>query len=78
MKLSIALLMAFPTMAAAFAPVSPRAAFVTSLKAEAKPAKSKEEDLELTRQLLAKSMGLESEPAQEPAKEQTAASVEEK
>jgi len=66
MKLSIAALLMLPAMAAAFIPVQPRAFVPTSLNA-AKAAKSKEEDLELTRQVIAKFMGddVEEEPAKE-------------
>eukprot|EP00429_Kryptoperidinium_foliaceum_P100102 CAMPEP_0176243830 /NCGR_PEP_ID=MMETSP0121_2-20121125/31122_1 /TAXON_ID=160619 /ORGANISM="Kryptoperidinium foliaceum, Strain CCMP 1326" /LENGTH=60 /DNA_ID=CAMNT_0017583427 /DNA_START=85 /DNA_END=267 /DNA_ORIENTATION=+ len=50
-------------MAAAFVPAQPRA-FVSSLNAKAtKPAKSKEEDIELTRKVIASFMGDEEEPA---------------
>jgi hypothetical protein len=51
MKLSIATLFMIPALAVAYIPTQPRA-FVTSLNA-AKAAKSKEEDLELTRQVIA-------------------------
>ena len=60
MKLSFALLLAVPAFAAAFVPVQPRA-FGTSLNAA--PAKSKEEDLELTRKVIASFMGDEEAPA---------------
>lgn len=66
MKLSIATLLMIPAMAAAFIPVQPRAFVSTSLNA-AKAAKSKEEDIELTRLVIAKFMGddIEEEPAKE-------------
>jgi len=51
MKLSVATLLLLPALSAAFAPAQPRA-FATSLDA----AKSKEEDLEMTRQVIASFM----------------------
>lgn len=68
MKLSVATLLIIPAMAAAFIPVQPRAFVATSLSA-AKAAKSKEEDLELTRQVIAKFMGDDVEE-EKPAKEE--------
>ena len=64
MKLSIATLFIIPALAAAFIPIQPQA-FITSLNA-AKAAKSKEEDLELTRQVIARFDGdIPEEPAVE-------------
>ena len=59
MKLSIVTLLALPALAAAFIPAQPRA-FVTSLGI------TKEEDLELTRKVIA---GFMDEDAPEPAEE---------
>ena len=64
MKLSFAVLLAVPAFAAAFVPVQPRA-FGTSLNAA--PAKSKEEDLELTRKVIANFMDGDDAPAAPPA-----------
>ena len=61
MKLSVATLLVLPALTAAFAPSNPRAAFATSLSAKA--AKSKEEDLEMTRKVIAEFVGIESTPA---------------
>ena len=53
MKVTFAALLAIPALAAAFTAVSqPRVAFMTKLEA----ARSKEEDLELTRQVIASFM----------------------
>jgi hypothetical protein len=60
MKFSIATLLVLPALAAAFVPAHPRA-FITSLEI------SKEEDLELTRQVIAKFMDPEEAPAKAPA-----------
>jgi hypothetical protein len=57
MKLSVAALLLLPALSAAFAPAQPRA-FATSLDA----AKSKEEDLEMTRQVIAGFMDGEDAP----------------
>jgi hypothetical protein len=66
MKSSIATLFLIPALAAAFIPIQPRA-FFTSLNA-AKAAKSKEEDLELTRQVIARFSGdIPEEPPLEEA-----------
>ena len=65
MKLSVATLLILPAFAVAFAPAHPQAAFATSLSAKA--AKSKEEDLEMTRKVIADFVGISSAPA--PKKE---------
>jgi hypothetical protein len=62
MKLSVAALLLLPAVSAAFAPSQPRA-FSTSLDA----AKSKEEDLEMTRQVIASFYG--DAPAEEEKEE---------
>lgn len=76
MKLSLAVLLAIPAVVTAFVPVQPRA-FGTSLNAAA--AKSKEEDLELTRQVIAKFMDGDDAPApaEAPAAEPEAEDKEE-
>ena len=66
MKLSaLAAFLVLPALTAAFAPSQPRVAFTTSLAAKA--AKSKEEDLELTRKVIAEFVGISSSPAPAPA-----------
>jgi hypothetical protein len=57
MKFSVAALLLLPALSAAFAPAQGRA-FATSLDA----AKSKEEDLEMTKQVIASFMDSEREP----------------
>ena len=52
MKFSVVALLALPALTAAFAPAQPRVAFMTSMNAAAAAA-SKEEDLELTRKVIA-------------------------
>lgn len=69
MKLSIATLLILPALTAAFMPAQPRA-FRTSL--EAAP-KTKEEDLELTRKVIATFFGDAPEEEEEPAAEEEAA-----
>jgi hypothetical protein len=69
MKFSVAALLALPALTAAFAPAQPRVAFMTSLNA-AVAATSKEDDLELTRKVIAKHMdGDSSVEAPAPAPE---------
>ena len=74
MKLSIAILVALPALTAAFAPSQPRVSFVTAAVLNAKAANSHEEDLELTRKVIADFVGISTSPAPAPA----AAPVEEK
>ena len=62
MKLSVAALLLLPALSAAFAPAQSRS-FATSLNAAA--AKSKEEDLEMTRQVIARFFDGDSEDAKE-------------
>eukprot|EP00538_Stauroneis_constricta_P003683 CAMPEP_0119567106 /NCGR_PEP_ID=MMETSP1352-20130426/34999_1 /TAXON_ID=265584 /ORGANISM="Stauroneis constricta, Strain CCMP1120" /LENGTH=85 /DNA_ID=CAMNT_0007616311 /DNA_START=30 /DNA_END=287 /DNA_ORIENTATION=+ len=82
MKFSAALLLAIPAVTSAFSPSSHQQqtrAFVT--KVQAKPAASKEEDLELTRKVIAEfNGGLSGGSAPEPAKkeEKTDAKAEKK
>lgn len=74
MKLSVLALLALPALTAAFAPAQSRVAFMTSLNV----AKSKEEDLELTRQVIDNFMdGDSSEPAPAPAPAPAAAPTKE-
>ena len=75
MKFSVAALLMMPAMAAAFVPVQPRAFVATPLSAKA--AKSTEEDLELTRKVIAGFMGDEPEPVEETKEEPVAAAAEE-
>jgi hypothetical protein len=66
MKFSLAILIAMPALAAAFVPAQPRA-FGSSLNAGGAAA-TKEEDIELTRAVIAKFMdGGKEEPAAAPA-----------
>jgi hypothetical protein len=67
MKLSTAILVALPALTAAFSPAQPRVSFVTASALNAKAAKSKEEDLELTRKVIADFVGISSSPAPAPA-----------
>lgn len=67
MKLSTAILVALPALTAAFAPAQPRASFVAASVLNAKAAKSREEDLELTRKVIADFVGISSSPAPAPA-----------
>ncbi len=76
MKLSITVLLVLPAMATAFIPVQPRAFVTTTLNA-AKAAKSKEEDIELTRQVIAKFMGDDVEEEQPVMEEEDSAEQEE-
>lgn len=66
MKLSIATLLVLPALAAAFVPVQPRA-FGTALSI------TKEEDLEMTREVILKGLGAQ---ASEPAKEEESTEAE--
>jgi hypothetical protein len=67
MKLFTVILVALPALTAAFAPAQPRVSFVTASVLNAKAAKSKEEDLELTRKVIADFVGITSSPAPAPA-----------
>jgi hypothetical protein len=75
MKLSVAALLMLPAMAAAFVPAQPRAFGSSSLSAKA--AKSKEEDLELTKKVIAKFMGDEEDPPKKKEEEKEEAQKEE-
>jgi hypothetical protein len=66
MKLSVITLLALPAMAAAFVPAQPRA-FFSSL------AVTKEEDLELTRQVIADHIDISGGEAPAPAAEEAPA-----
>jgi len=57
MKTSIALVLLSALSASAFVPVHKPVHRATELYGKAKPAKSKEEDLELTRKVIAAAMG---------------------
>ena len=78
MKLSVTTLLMLPAMAAAFVPTQSAAFGVSTLSAlnakATKPAKSKEEDIELTRKVIASFMG-DDEP--EPAKKEEESVAEE-
>ena len=63
MKTSIALVLLSALSASAFVPVHKPVHQATELYGKAKPAKSKEEDLELTRKVLAQAMGGDDAPA---------------
>eukprot|EP00339_Tiarina_fusa_P012166 CAMPEP_0116998492 /NCGR_PEP_ID=MMETSP0472-20121206/1545_1 /TAXON_ID=693140 ORGANISM="Tiarina fusus, Strain LIS" /NCGR_SAMPLE_ID=MMETSP0472 /ASSEMBLY_ACC=CAM_ASM_000603 /LENGTH=72 /DNA_ID=CAMNT_0004697661 /DNA_START=97 /DNA_END=315 /DNA_ORIENTATION=- len=69
MKFSLAVLIAMPAIAAAFAPSQPRV-FITSLNAGGAAA-TKEEDLDLTRKVIAQFIdGDQEEPTAPPATEE--------
>jgi hypothetical protein len=76
MKTSIALALVAATSVAGFAPIQPRFASSTSL--QAKTATSKEEDLEMTRKVIAAFNGMtEEEPKKEEKTEEAPAEKDE-
>lgn len=75
MKFTVATLLMLPALTAAFIPTQPRAFVGSSLNAKA--AKSKEEDLELTRQVINAFAGGSSAPVEEPVVEDEESSEEE-
>eukprot|EP00980_Cylindrotheca_fusiformis_P024449 scaffold11926_cov126-Cylindrotheca_fusiformis.AAC.2 len=66
MKLSVSILLLIPALSAAFAPAQPRP-FSSSLDA----ARSKEEDLEMTRQVIASFMDGDDAPKEKEEEEET-------
>ena len=75
MKIAAALVLSFAVSAQAFVPVHQPSPVTSALGANAKPAKSAEEDLDLTRKVIASFLGDDgssddsSAPAPAPAKE---------
>lgn len=75
MKTAVALLIVAATSVAGFAPAQPRFALPSAL--QAKKAGSKEEDLEMTRKVIAAFNGMEEEEPEKPEKAAAAEEVKE-